>query len=75
MENLLRYCKVSTEVTRHTVLIYIRYPLSLRQVEDLLFEHGIYIYHEMLGFWWNRFGPMFAAVTRKPRILSHSDSE
>ena len=36
---------------------YIRYPLSLRQVEDLLFERGIDICHETVRFWWNRFGP------------------
>ncbi len=33
----------------------IRYPLSLRQVEDLLFERGTGICHETLRFWWNRF--------------------
>ncbi len=37
------------------------YPLSLRQVEDLLFERGIDICHETVRFWWNRFGPMLAA--------------
>ena len=40
----------------------IRYPLSLRQVEDLLFERGIDICHETLRLWWNRFGPMFAVA-------------
>ena len=51
--------------------MYIRYPLSLRQVEDLLFERGIDICHEMAWFWWNRFGPMFAAGIRKRRIQQH----
>jgi repressor of nif and glnA expression len=41
---------------------YIRYPLSLRQVEDLLFERGIDICHETVRYRWNRFGPTFAAV-------------
>lgn len=48
-------------------MMYIRYPLSLRQVEDLLFE-GIDICHETVRFWWNRFGPMFAAEIRKRRL-------
>jgi len=48
-------------------MMYIRYPLSLRQVEDLLFERGIDICHETVRFWWNRFGPMFAAGIRKKR--------
>ena len=50
------------------MLLYIRYPLSLRQVEDLLFERGIDICHETVRLWWNRFGPMFAAEIRKRRI-------
>ena len=28
------------------VMMYVRFPLSLRNVEDLLFEHGIDICHE-----------------------------
>jgi putative transposase len=48
--------------------MYIRYPLSLRQVEDLLFERGIDICHETVRFWCNRFGPMFAAEIRKGRV-------
>ena len=50
----------SPEIIRLTVMMYVRYPLSLRQVEDLLFERGIDICHETVRFWWNRFGPMFA---------------
>jgi len=44
--------------------MYIRFPLSLRQVEDLLSERGIDICHETARFWWNRFGPMIAAEIR-----------
>jgi putative transposase len=47
--------------------MYIRYPLSLWQVEGLLFERGIDICHETVRFWWNRFGSMFAAGIRKRR--------
>ena len=54
--------------------MYIRYPLSLRQVEDLLFERGIDISHETVRFWWNRFGPMFAAEIRKRRVQHRSYS-
>ncbi len=50
--------------------MYIRFPLSLRQVEDLLHEHGIDICHETVRVWWNRFGPMFAAEIRKKRSAS-----
>lgn len=50
------------------VLLYVRYPLSLRNVEDLLFKYGIDICHETVRLWWNRFGPMFAADIRRQRV-------
>jgi putative transposase len=50
------------------VTMYVRFPLSLRNVEDLLAERGIDISDETLRFWWNRFGPMFAAEIRKRRV-------
>ena len=53
-------------------MMYIRYPLSLRQVEDLLFVRGIDICHETVRFWWNRFGPTFAAEIRKRRVCHRS---
>ena len=68
MKNPFRYFNSSPEVIRQAVQLYVRYPLSLRQVEDLLFERGIDICHETVRFWWNRFGPMFAAEVRKRRI-------
>ncbi len=40
------------------VMMYVRFPLSLRNVEDLLFERGIDICHETVRHWWNRFGPL-----------------
>lgn len=49
-------------------MMYIRFPLSLRNVEYLLFERGIDICHETVRFWWNRFGPMFAADIRRQRV-------
>ena len=39
-------------------LLYVRYPLSLRNVEDLLAERGVHICHETVRLWWNRFGPL-----------------
>ena len=50
------------------VMMYVRYPLSLRNVEDVLFERGIDICHETVRLWWNRFGPMFAAEIRRKRV-------
>ena len=68
MHNPFRYFNSSPEVIRSAVMLYVRYPLSLRQVEDLLFERGIAICYETVRYWWNRFGPLFAAEIRKKRI-------
>ncbi len=49
-------------------MMYVRFPLSLRNVEDLLHERGIDISHETVRYWWNRFGPIFAADIRQKRV-------
>ena len=63
-----RYFNSSPEVIRLVVMLYVRFPLSLRNVEDLLAERGIDICHETVRKWWNRFGPMFASDIRRQRI-------
>jgi putative transposase len=67
-DNPFRYFNSSPEVIRLVVLMYVRFPLSLRNVEDLLFERGIDICHETVRLWWNRFGPMFARQIRRQRV-------
>ena len=66
--NPFRYFKTSPEIIRLAVMLYVRFPLSLRNVEGLLHERGIEFSHETVRFWWNRFGPMFAAEIRRKRI-------
>ena len=68
MKNPFRYFDSSPEVIRLAVMMYVRFPLSLRNVEDLLAERGIDICHETVRLWWNRFGPMFAAEIRRKRV-------
>ena len=63
-----RCFNASPEVIRLVVMMYVRFPLSLRNVEDLLFERGIDLCHETVRFWWNRFGPMFAGDIRRQRV-------
>ncbi|WP_197033805.1 DDE-type integrase/transposase/recombinase [Bradyrhizobium sp. URHD0069] len=64
--NPFRCFNSSPEVIR--LVVYVRFPLSLRKVEDLLFEGGIDICHETVRLWWNRFGPMFAGEIRRQRV-------
>ncbi len=55
------YFRISREIIRPTVVLYLRFPLSMRYVEGPLHERGIYFSHESVWSWWQRFGPMFAA--------------
>ena len=75
MRNPFRYFKTSPEIIRLAVMMYVRFPLSLRQVEDLLHERGIDVSYETVRAWWNRFGPLFAAEIRKRRLQHQSFSQ
>jgi len=66
--NPFRYFKTSPEIIRLAVMMYVRFPLSLRNVEDLLHERGIDICHETVRYWWNKFGPLFAGEISKKRM-------
>jgi len=66
--NPFRYFKTSPEIIRLAVMMYVRFPSSLRNVEDLLHERGIDICHETVRYWWNKFGSMFAREIRRKRM-------
>ena len=72
-ENPFKYFKTSSKIIRLAVMYYVRYPLSFRQVEDILHERGIYISHETVRFWVDRFGSKFAKEIRKKRAGQHSN--
>lgn len=65
--NPFRYFKTSPEIIQLAVMMYVRFPLSLRNVEDLLHERGIDVCHESVRLWVDRFGPMFAGKIRVRR--------
>ena len=68
MTNQFRWFDSSPEVIRLAVLMYVKYPLSLRNVKGRLAESGIDICHETVRLCWNQFGPMFAAEIRRKRV-------
>ena len=72
-QNLFKYFKNLLKIIRLAVMYYVRYPLSLRQVEDILHERGIDICHETVRFWVDRFGVKFAGEIRKKRVDQHSN--
>jgi len=67
-DNSFRYFHSSHEVIRLVVMMYVRFRLSLRNVEDLLLERGVDLCHETVRLWWNRFGPLFAAEIGRKRV-------
>ena len=75
MRNPFKYFKTSPEIIRLAVMMYIRFPLSLLNVEDLLHERGIDITYETVRFWWNRFGPLFATSIRRRRVRNTNYSK
>ncbi len=67
--------KTSPEIIRLAAMLYIRFPLSLRNVEDLLHERGVDVSHETVRYWWHRFGPKLASEIRKRRIEGMRSSQ
>lgn len=65
--NPFRYFKSSREVIQLAVMMYVRFPLSLRNVEGLLHERGIDVCCESIRLWVDRFGPVFAKQIRSRR--------
>ena len=63
-----RYFKTSPEIIRLAVMLYVRFPLSLWNVEDFFQEREFDVSHEAIRFWWNCLGPMFAAEIRRKRV-------
>jgi hypothetical protein len=53
-------------------MMYVKYPLSLRNVEDLLHERGIDLSYETVRYWWNRFGPMGRNAARSLSLPAHN---
>ena len=72
-ENLFKYYKTSPEIIKLAVMYYVRYPLSLRQVEDILHERSIDICHETIRYWWNNLGTRFAKDIKKKYPCSPSN--
>ncbi|MGW1005073.1 IS6 family transposase, partial [Streptomyces sp. NPDC002520] len=55
------------EVIGHAVWLYHRFPLSYREVEELLFERGITVSYETVRAWCATFGPAYARNLRRRR--------
>lgn len=57
--------RFAPEIIAHAVWLYYRFPLSLRDVEDLLAERGICVSFQTVAEWAMKFGPKFAQQLRQ----------
>jgi transposase-like protein len=47
------------------VWLYHRFPLSLRDVEEMMAERGVIVYYETIHQWCRKFGQAFANGLRR----------
>jgi putative transposase len=73
-KNPFKYYKTSPEIIKLAVMYYVRFPLSLRQVKDILHVRGIDVCHETIRYWWNKFGPLFSSQMKKKQTCPPSNS-
>ena len=60
------------EIIQQAIWLYLRFTLSLRDVEDSLAERGVAVSYETVRRWVNHFGPMIVADLRKRRPKPHT---
>lgn len=70
--NPFKYYKTSPQIIKLAIMYYVRYPLSLRNVEDILHERGIDICHEAIRYWWHKLGPIVAKDLKKKKHVAPS---
>ncbi|MEW2121478.1 IS6 family transposase, partial [Streptomyces sp. NPDC005474] len=55
------------EVISHCVWLYFRFPLSFREVEELMLERGVIVSYESIRRWCLKFGQAYANSLRRRR--------
>lgn len=65
---LYRRRRFPADVIAHAVELYVRFPLSLRMVEDVLEARGVIVSHQTVRLWAEKFGRHFAKEIRKRSI-------
>jgi hypothetical protein len=61
------YFTTIPEIIQLAVMLYVRFPLSLRNMEELLHERGLHVSYESVRYWWHKFGSQFASQIKKCR--------
>lgn len=67
---MFRNVNTSPEIIQLGMLMHVRFPRALRNVEDLLRERGIDACHESVRLWGDQLGIYFASKIRKRRSVA-----
>ena len=65
--DLYKHHRFPGEIIRHAVWLYFRFPLSHRDVEELLFVRGVIVSYEAIRKWCRKFGQQYANQLRRRR--------
>ena len=60
-----RYFNYPVDIIIHVVWLYLRFSLSLRDIEEILKERGVHLDHATVGRWVIRFVPILDKIFRK----------
>ena len=60
--------KTSSEIIGVVGMLYVRFSLSLRNIEDLLHERSIEVSHEAVRFWWLCYVPTHVSLVFQQRV-------
>ena len=55
------------EIISHCIWLYYRFPLSLREVEEMMLARGVTVSHETIRQWTGKFGQAYANGLRRRR--------
>ena len=55
------------EIINHCVWLYFRFPLSFREVEELMLARGVVLSYETIRRWCDKFGQAYANQLRRRR--------
>jgi putative transposase len=64
---LYRGHRYPVEIISHCVWLYHRFPLSLREVEEMMLARGVLVTYETIHQWCRKFGQTFANQLRRRR--------
>lgn len=59
--------RYSAEIINHCVWLYFRFPLSFREVEEMMLERGVVVSYETIRRWCAKFGQTYANQLRRRR--------